>query len=294
MKNDTSNKIRLGIFISIGIALFILGIYFIGDQQQLFSSTFHLKAVFNDVAGLQVGNNVRLSGVNVGSVENITIISDTSVIVEMVINESTRKFIMKGAIASIGSEGLMGNKALIINPGAKGKNVIEDYDIIGATNPNNLDDVFSSLKSTLDHAATITRDLSKITSNIEAGEGTIGKLLMDKSLAGKFDSSFINLSEATKGLKNLIDKATVSLAQINMDEIIVPLKTTIDNASNITTDLSIITRNIQTGKGSLGKLLMDDSTAQNIGSTFNNINDASVEFKLLLKKAQSSWLLWGF
>ncbi len=294
MKNDISNKIRLGIFISIGIALFTLGIYFIGDQQQLFSSTFHLKGVFNDVAGLQVGNNVRLSGVNVGSVENITIISDTSVIVEIVINESTRKFIMKGAIASIGSEGLMGNKALIINPGAKGKKVIEDNDIIGTTNPNNLDDVFTSLKSTLDYAATITRDLSKITSNIEAGEGTIGKLLMDESLAGNFDSSFINLSEATKGLKNLIDKATVSFAQIDMNEIIVPLKTTIDNASNITTDLSLITKNIQSGKGSIGKLLMDDSSAQHISSTFNNINDASVEFKLLLKKAQSSWLLWGF
>ena len=73
MKKNTSNKIRLGIFVSLGIVVFILGIYFIGERQQLFRSTFRLSGVFKDVAGLQAGNNVRLSGINVGTVENISI-----------------------------------------------------------------------------------------------------------------------------------------------------------------------------------------------------------------------------
>src|SRR3970040_98526 len=113
MKKNISSKIRLGIFISLGIAVFIVAIYFIGDKQQLFRSTFRVSGVFEDVGGLQAGNNVRLSGINVGTIDNVSIISDTSVRVVIVIDESTRKFIRKDAVASIGSEGLMGNKVLI-------------------------------------------------------------------------------------------------------------------------------------------------------------------------------------
>src|SRR3970040_63675 len=115
MKINTINKMKLGIFISLGITVFIAAIYFIGEKQQLFRSTFRLSGVFADVAGLQAGNNVRLSGINVGTIENIVMISDTSVRVEILVDESIRKFIKKDAIAIIGSEGLMGNKILIIN-----------------------------------------------------------------------------------------------------------------------------------------------------------------------------------
>ena len=121
MKKNITNKIKLGIFISLGITVFIVGIYFIGEGQQLFRSTFRISGVFKDVAGLQAGNNVRFSGVNVGTVNNITIVSDTSVKVEILIDERTRKFIRKDAVAGIGSEGFMGNKILIINPGTGSK-----------------------------------------------------------------------------------------------------------------------------------------------------------------------------
>jgi phospholipid/cholesterol/gamma-HCH transport system substrate-binding protein len=125
MKNSIANKIKLGMFISLGIAVLIITIYFIGERQQLFRNTFHLSGVFKDVAGLQAGNNVRLSGINVGTVENISLVSDTSVRVDFIIDENTRKFIKKDAVATIGSEGLMGNKVLIITPGTGGKTVIE-------------------------------------------------------------------------------------------------------------------------------------------------------------------------
>ena len=104
-------------FVTMGMAVFIAGIYFIGEGQQLFRSTFRISGVFKDVAGLQPGNNVRFSGINVGVVDNISIISDSSVRVEILIDDDTRKFIKKDAVASIGSEGLMGNKILIITPG---------------------------------------------------------------------------------------------------------------------------------------------------------------------------------
>ena len=103
MKKNSTNKIKLGIFVSLGLVVLILAIYFIGEKQLLFKNTFRLSAVFEDVGGLQIGNNVRLSGINIGTVENISLISDTSVSVEVLIDENTRKFIKKDAVASIGS-----------------------------------------------------------------------------------------------------------------------------------------------------------------------------------------------
>ena len=210
MKKNISTKIRLGIFVSLGIAVFIAAIYFIGEKQQLFSKTFRLSGTFKDVAGLQAGNNVRFSGINVGTVDNITIVSDSSVKVVILIDENTRKFIKKDAVASIGSEGLMGNKIVIINPGTGGKKEIEDNDIIGTSQPINLDDVLLSLKTTIDNASSITSNLSKIAGNIESGNGTIGRLLMDRSLEQNFDSSLVNLKEGSAGFKLLMDKAKSS------------------------------------------------------------------------------------
>jgi phospholipid/cholesterol/gamma-HCH transport system substrate-binding protein len=223
MKKNTSNKIKLGIFTSLGILVLILAIYFIGERQQLFRSTFHLTGVFKDVAGLQAGSNVRFSGVNVGTVDNIRIVSDTSVKVEILVDESTRKFIKKDALASIGSEGLMGNKILIIIPGTGGKNEIENNDMVETVQPIDMDDVMSSLKKTIDNASNITTNLSSITSNIQSGKGTIGRLLMDHSLAQNFDSSIVNLKQGLFGLKNLMDDTKISFAN-NFDSTFVNLK----------------------------------------------------------------------
>jgi phospholipid/cholesterol/gamma-HCH transport system substrate-binding protein len=223
MKKDTGSKIRLGIFISLGIAVFMVGIYFIGERQQLFRSTFRVSGVFKDVGGLQAGNNVRLSGVNIGTIDNISIVSDTSVRVEIVIDESTRKFIKKDAVASIGSEGLMGNKILIINPGTGGKKEIEKNDTVQTVQPINLDDILASLKTTADNTSHITSDLATITSNIQSGKGTIGRLLMDRSMAQNIDSSIVSLKHGSEGLKNLINDAKSGFAQ-NIDSTIVNLK----------------------------------------------------------------------
>ena len=223
MKKDTINKIKLGVFVSLGIAVFILAIYFIGQRQQLFTSTFRVSGLFRDVGGLQAGNNVRFAGINVGTVEDITIVSDTSVRVELLISESTREFIKKDAIASIGSEGLMGNKILIISPGKGGKTDIENNDTIKTVQPINMDEILLSLKTTIDNTTDITNDLSKIVNNIQSGEGTIGKLLMDKSLAQNFDSSIVNLKEGLSGLKNLVNEAKISFDH-NFDSTFVNLK----------------------------------------------------------------------
>ena len=207
MKMKTENSIRLGVFVLSGIALLISGIYFIGQKQHLFSNVFRISGVFNNVNGLQVGNNIRFSGINVGTVENITIISDTSVRVDMVIDTDVQKFIKNDATAIIGSEGLMGNKTVNIVPGSLDHPMIKDQEGIKTMKPVDFDEILGQLNTTTQNAAYITDDLSAIMNSIRLGKGTIGKLFMDTTLAKDLNQTIKNLRGGTKGFEENMDAA---------------------------------------------------------------------------------------
>jgi phospholipid/cholesterol/gamma-HCH transport system substrate-binding protein len=201
MKKTTGNKIKLGVFVTIAIALFIAGIYFVGQKQQLFSDTFRISGVFKDISGLEVGNNVRFSGINVGIVEDIKQITDSTVRVDLVINEKTRKFMKKKAKAIISSDGLMGNKLVIIIPGPACKETLADNDMIETSQTVSMDDLLVKVKITADNAATITGDLAAVMDNIRSGRGTIGSLLMDSAMAQNVNEALVNIKQGAGGFK---------------------------------------------------------------------------------------------
>jgi phospholipid/cholesterol/gamma-HCH transport system substrate-binding protein len=207
MQKQSINKIKLGIFVTIGVALLLAGVYFIGETKKLFSTTFRVSAVFKDVNGLQVGNNVRFAGINVGTIEAIEIITDTNVKVDMIVDLTTQEFIKKDAKAIIGSDGLMGNKIMNITPGNNGTAHIENNDVIGTTIPVSFDDMLLKLKATVDNASSITGDLGAVIRNIRRGKGTIGKLLMDSIFAENLDKTIVNVKQGTKGFKQNMDAA---------------------------------------------------------------------------------------
>jgi phospholipid/cholesterol/gamma-HCH transport system substrate-binding protein len=220
MKKESLNKIKLGIFVSIGVVIFILGIYFIGETKKLFSSTFRVNALFRDVNGLQVGNNVRFAGINVGSVEKIEILTDSTVKVDMVIDVDTQKFIKKDAKAIIATDGLMGNKIMVVSPGTMGNPMIEDNDRIGTTIPMSIEDMLFKLKTTGDNAAIITNDLAEIFGSIKEGKGTVGKLFSDDEFANNLDAILVNLKKGTDGFGQTFDKDFSN----NLDSILINVK----------------------------------------------------------------------
>jgi phospholipid/cholesterol/gamma-HCH transport system substrate-binding protein len=208
MEKKTGNQIKLGVFVSVTMALFIVGIYFIGQRQKLFSSTFHVSGIFSDISGLQVGNNVRFSGINVGIIEDIEQVSDSTVRVDMQLVEHTRKFIKKNAIAIIGSDGLMGSKIIVIIPGTVGQQQLADDDVIGTARQVSLDEIMHKLKVTSDNAALITGDLAAVMSNVREGKGTIGMLLMDSIFADNLDAAIVNVRQGAGGFKQNMDAAS--------------------------------------------------------------------------------------
>ncbi|MFA6582350.1 MAG: MlaD family protein, partial [Paludibacter sp.] len=119
MENHTQNfKIRLGLFVAAGLGLFVLAIFIIGKQKNLFNPVFKLTTTFSNVSGLQVGNNVRFSGINVGTVDNIVLINDTAVRVDLMIKKDVWQFIKSDCKVTIGSEGIIGDKLLILTQGS--------------------------------------------------------------------------------------------------------------------------------------------------------------------------------
>jgi phospholipid/cholesterol/gamma-HCH transport system substrate-binding protein len=207
MKKESGNTIKLGVFVTLGILLFIVGIYFVGQKQRMFSSVFSVSGIFKNVNGLQVGNNVRFAGINIGTVSDITILNDTSVKVELIIDESVHQFIKKDARALIGSEGLMGNKTVNIVHGSAGEKKIEEDGLLVTASGMNTDEIIEKLKITADNAAAISANLERITDNISNGKGTIGKLFMDTAMASTLNQTIINLKTGTKGFKENMDAA---------------------------------------------------------------------------------------
>jgi phospholipid/cholesterol/gamma-HCH transport system substrate-binding protein len=207
MKKTVGNRIRLGIFVSIGFVLLIVAIYFVGQRQQLFNSTFQVSGIFKDINGLQVGNDVRFSGINVGIVEGIIQITDTTVQVDMLIEQKAKRFIKKNAKALIGADGLMGNKIVTIIPSGKCPQAIADNDFIATVKPISLDDIMLNVKLASDNAVDITDDISTITASIVQGKGVMGKLFMDSTLGQNLDKALVNIKQGAGGFKENMDAA---------------------------------------------------------------------------------------
>lgn len=200
-------KFRLGLFIIIGIALFVLGIFVIGKQRNLFNPVFSLKANFHNVSGLQVGNTVRFSGINIGTVDNIEIVNDTTVNVTMLIKQEVRKFIKSTSRASIGSEGIIGDRVLTISPGLDSKKPVTTGQFIASDEPIETDAIMRSLKVTAENAAVASNDIVGIVDKINNGEGTLGRLIKDEKMANNIDATVTNLKTSSKKLDENMEAA---------------------------------------------------------------------------------------
>jgi phospholipid/cholesterol/gamma-HCH transport system substrate-binding protein len=193
-------KIRLGIFIAGGLALFILVIFIIGKQKNLFDPVFKLSATFYNVSGLQVGNNIRFSGINVGTVDRIKIINDSTVRVDLLVRKNVKQFIKSDCIVAIGSEGIIGDRLIIITQGSTDAPLAKEGQELESIEPVETDAIMASIQITADNVAIITEELAEIMIKINSGTGTLGRLLQDSTIAENINMTILNLRKSSKGL----------------------------------------------------------------------------------------------
>jgi len=231
MNKNTGYKWKLGMFVLLALVAFAFTIYFVGKQKNLFGSTFILKSQFKTVSGLKVGNNVRFSGINIGTVDDIKLVTDTSVMVALVIRKEIQQFIKKDARASIGSDGLMGDKVLTISPGTASAAMVQNEDILATKNPIEMEDVMGSVKNSVDNAGIITAQLAQFSYKMNNSNGALSKLMTDEAFSGALKNTLGNLQTSTKEFA----KFTTKLNDGNLGK---ALDSTMINVQNATKGLN--------------------------------------------------------
>jgi len=206
-KHSTKFKVRLGLFIAGGLMIFVVAVFIIGRQKNLFVPVYKLTTTFYNVSGLQVGNNIRFSGINVGTVDNVKIINDSTVQVDMLIQKNVQKFIKADCEAAIGSAGLIGDRILIITQGSAGAALAKDGQQIVSKEPVESDAIMASLQVTADNAAIISLQLAEIMTKVNSGNGTLGRFIQDSTIAENINQTIMNLKKSSKGLDENMNAA---------------------------------------------------------------------------------------
>jgi phospholipid/cholesterol/gamma-HCH transport system substrate-binding protein len=293
MNKETSRNIRLGIFVIAGAALLIFGLYSIGKSKSMFGKTFVLTCEFSDVNGLAVGNNVRYSGIEVGTVEKIAFSNDSTIRVDMLIDENFKKYIRANSIASIGTDGLMGNKLVSIAPGTSDVPLVDNLSVIRSLKIVNTEEMLRTLDVTNNNISTITKNLKEITENVNRSRGTLYTILMDTLLAGDVEKTLQNIQYVSRNLVETSGKLSeiaheagsgkgIFGVMLNDTVMANDLRNAVINVKNgsekfslITNDVSAITEQINNGEGLVNGLLTDSSMAMDLRNALINIEAAS-------------------
>jgi len=312
MKNPNSKKIYLGIFVILSTLILIITLYFVGNKQNLFGKTFRISAVFNNVNGLQLGNNVRFSGINVGTVKGIEMINDTTICVNMIVEDEILKHLKKNAVAAIGSDGLVGSMIINIVPNKNSSNPLVSGDTIKSYSKISTSDMMSTLNTTNENAAILTSDLLKITSTINSGKGTLGLLIKDSAMAHNLKQTIFNLENASANASKTIQELNKIITSINyeksfaavllsdsisankMRSIISNLDKSSYGIDSVITNLNSYILDIKNGNGTLNYLINDTILIKNIDTTIINIKKGSILLNEDLEALKHNFLTKGY
>ncbi|HEY4652354.1 MAG TPA: MlaD family protein [Pontibacter sp.] len=309
---DNKRSIIVGIFVFLALVILIAGIFTLGGQQKRFIDTIAVRAVFDDVAGLKTGNNVWFSGVKIGTIKSISLYGDSQVEVIMNIEESAQQYIRKDAVARISSESFIGNKNIIIESGSPQAPPVADGDRITAVNPLNTDDLMETLQQNNKNLVAITGDFKQLSSKLVQGEGTVGALLTDSTMANNFRAMVANLqrvSQNTMRASNDLNRFTAKLntpgslaSELLTDTTVynqlqasmAQLREATTSAATLTQNLQQASTNLNSQNNALGVLLTDKEFARNLQSTMQNLETSTQKFDQNMEALQSNFLLRGF
>ena len=307
---ETLNNIKLGIFVIAGTVLFIVALYLVGTKKNIFGSNIKIIAKFKNVNGLTEGNNVRFGGIDIGSIEKINLASDSNVLVEMWIAKSAGKFIRKNYTASIGTDGLMGNRLVNIHPEKIKAESISNGDEISTINPLETEEMLKAFNTTGINMKSITENLNAITIKLRENNA-VWEILSKKEIGFKIED-FVNqlniTANKTKGIISRIEDYSIKInddrsliSKLSGDEYSKKLNIMLDNfhsledsAKYILSEVYQLTRKINYGNGTIPKLLNDTITINEINSAFTQIKKSARVLEEDLEGLKYSFLLKRF
>ena len=315
MAKKIINNIRLGAFVLAGLVFLVVLLYLIGKNQNMFGSNFILKARFGNVQGLKAGNNVRYGGIDIGTVKKIDILNDTTMEVVMIIDDRMKSIIHKNALASIGTDGLVGNKVVNMLSGRGTSVVVEDGDLLLTRKQVNTDEMLETLDKTNNDISIIAAEMKSAIQRINKSEA-LWSLLDDKELPKNLKLSVRNIHVATikanemvndlytivNNVKNGKGSAGMILTDTtlvyNLNTAIFKIKEVGDSADallhQITTTVVDIQTGINSGKGPVNALLNDSVMSARINNSLYNIQKGTDGFNQIMEALKHNFLFRGY
>lgn len=314
MAKQNSNNIKLGVFVVGGLAVLIFAFFIIGKNQNLFGNDFRLKVRFTNLGGLTEGNNVLFSGIQAGTVKDIEILNDTTIEVTMRINSKVKSFIHKNATATVGTEGLMGNKVINIMP-VKGKSaLVEEGDTLEAQQTASMEEIIQTLSKTNSNVESISEVIKGTVLRIDSS--AILKLLNDEEIGKSLKASLENIYLSTKNVNQMSDgfnymvadikngKGTAGLlltdtaAAIQLKDAIKNIKIASMHANQVTVEFNEMAKSLNNdltnGKGTVNTLLKDKQMAADLKTTMANIEKGTAKFNQTMDAVKQSFLFRGY
>jgi phospholipid/cholesterol/gamma-HCH transport system substrate-binding protein len=311
---QTNNRkaVTVGIFVFLGLIILVAGVLTLGGQQNSFHKKITVKAIFDDVGGLQTGNNVWFSGVKIGTVKKMEFHGGSQVEVIMNIDEKNQQYIRKNAKAKISSEGFIGNKLVVIYGGSKQAEPVEDEDILGVEKGLSTDEMMATLQENNKNLLDITNNFKLISKRITDGEGSVGKLLTDETLVNNLETTIVGLKQASANAQRLTanisdyasrlqsegsltnDLITDTVIFNKLRSTVAQLQQTSKTANEVANNFKEVSAKVNSNNSPLGVLLNDSQAAADLKATLTNLNAGTEKLDDNMEALQHNFLLRGF
>lgn len=304
--SSKQRNIYVGLFVTIGTLIIASAVLLIGNINDTFKVKMEVSTIFDDVEGLQKGDNIWFSGVKVGNVTKLEFIEKSQVLVTMRIEERSQQFIKKDALVKLGSDGLIGNKILIIYGGSDSSPNIVEGDHLSSFKTITSEEMMKTLQQNNLNLLAITQNFKVITKNLVDGKGTFGKLLNEDSMHEQLESLVGSLKQASKKAETTMETLADFSQKINqegtlLDDLtsdttlfktisttLVNLQQTSIEANQFITELK---SDIDNPNSSIGILLNDEDTGEQLKNTIENLESSSEKLDEDLEALQHSFLL---
>lgn len=310
----TNNKkaVMVGIFVFLGLLILLIGVLTLGGEKNTFEKKITVKAIFDDVGGLQTGNNVWFSGVKIGTVKKMTFHGGSQVEVIMNIEEKARQYIRKNAKAKISSEGFIGNKLVVIYGGTMQSQAVEEDDALGVEKGVSTDEMLAILQLNNKNLLDITNDFKLISKRIAAGEGSIGKLLTDETLVNNMEATMAGFKLASTNAQRLTadiseytsklqsqgsltnDLITDTVIFNQLRSTVVQMQRVSTSANEVINDFKTVSNKLAESNSPVGVLLNDPKAAADLKTTLANLNAGTQKLDENMEALQHNFLLRGF
>lgn len=312
MNSENKRSVIVGLFVFIGLAILVAGILVLGGQQNRFAKTVRVTADFTNIGGLKKGSNIWFSGVKIGTIREVNFTKNRRVEIVMHIEEKSRVYIRKDAVAALSSEGFIGNKIIEIQGGSSSVPPIEEGDKLESKEALNTDEMIATLQINNENLVAITENIKSLSDKVRQGEGTVGAFFTDSLMAVNIKMMMANLNQAALNSKKVTEDFKQFSSQLNNEESLIgklmndtvvfsnlssaveQLQEVTQTASAITLNLSQASEKLNEKDNSIGVLLNDEEVADQLKRTLGNLEESTQKLDKNMEALQHNFLLRGF